>query len=104
MTTTPAGPARPAVEVLKVEEAGDGRLVILARCWATTHLGACFRHVTSGGDVIDLTLTEIHRYAGVEVPLLEPPDTGRLVFSGTGVDGLRIEFRDVLHGIDNPAT
>ncbi|MEU3625203.1 hypothetical protein [Amycolatopsis coloradensis] len=87
---------------MRIEAVGDGRLVIIARCLATTRLGACFRCVTLSGDVIDLMLVEIHRYPEVAVTELDPPHGARLVLIGTGADGLQFDFGDVLHNIDNP--
>ena len=56
-----------------VEDVTDQTLVAVARCLARVRIGARFQQIQDAVQSIDLTVTEIHRYPGIQTEEIDPP-------------------------------
>ncbi|MFI5529201.1 hypothetical protein ACIA8O_11735 [Kitasatospora sp. NPDC051853] len=86
------------VEVVQVGVADGDRLAVVVRCLAPTRLGARFHLAGSDGRGVVVVVAEIRRYPQVTVDEVYPPHGARLVLTGAGAGGLRVEPGDVLRG------
>jgi hypothetical protein len=92
--------ATPALLIAVVEVATGQTLVVVARCVAIVRVGARFQRIRDAAQPINLTVTEIHRYPGVQTAEIEPPHAARITLTGSGADLIQAGHR--IHGV-NPA-
>ncbi|GAA4574302.1 hypothetical protein GCM10023176_41080 [Micromonospora coerulea] len=78
------------LQIVEVELAEADTLIVVARCLAgTTRPGTRFRRVRNTAQPINLTVTELWRYPGLQVKALDAPHAARVILTGTGGDLLR---------------
>ncbi len=94
MTTTDTA----ALLITDVEVVTDQTLVAVARCLARVRIGARFQQIQDAVQSIDLTVTEIHRYPGIQTEEIDPPHAARITLTGSGAGLIHPGRR--IHGVN----
>jgi hypothetical protein len=88
LTVMAAGPAR--LQISEVEVATAQTLIVVARCLAgSVERGTRFQQVRDVAKPIDLTVTELWRFANRQVTLIDPPHAARVILAGAGGEVVR---------------